>query len=191
MTGWPEYNRPHNLLHTRPKSGNFLNEIMGRKPIPDAKKALQGTLKKCRAREATTPATGVCKPITKTTPPSWLTDKARKIYGDTAKMLISWKVLTKLDLPLLAAYAAAYANLIAANDDITQYGYFVTTVTDKGTTRSLHPAAKMFKDSLDTVNKIGAQFGLSPVSRRSLDAVAGGKKDEPKKEEDQFAEFFK
>ena len=106
-------------------------------------------------------------------------------------MLITWRVLTKLDLPLLAAYAAAYANLIAANDDIAEYGYFVTTHTDKGVTRTLHPAAKMFKDSLDTVNKIGAQFGLSPVSRRSFDAAASGRKEEPKKEEDQFAEFFK
>lgn len=164
---------------------------MGRKPIPDAKKSLQGTLKKCRMQEASTPTTGVCKPITKTTAPPWLTDKARRIYGDTAKMLITWRVLTKLDLPLLAAYAAAYANLIAANDDIAEYGYFVTTHTDKGVTRTLHPAAKMFKDSLDTVNKIGAQFGLSPVSRRSFDAAAGGRKEEPKKEVDQFAEFFK
>lgn len=163
---------------------------MGRKPIPDGKKALQGTLKKCRVQGTETAVAGVCKPITKTTPPSWLTDEARKIYSTTAKMLISWKVLTKLDLPLLAAYAAAYANLIAANEDIAQYGYFVESVSDKGVTRTLHPAAKMFKDSLDTVNKIGTQFGLSPVSRRSFDAAAG-KKDESKKEEDQFAEFFK
>lgn len=164
---------------------------MGRKPIPDEKKALQGTLKKCRAQGGAIATTGVCKPITKTTPPTWLTDQARKIYTDTAKMLVSWKVLTKLDLPLLAAYAAAYANLIAAIGDIATFGYFVETKTDKGVTHSLHPAAKMFKDSLDTVNKVGAQFGLSPVSRRSLEAVAGGKKNEPKKEEDQFADFFR
>ena len=164
---------------------------MGRKPIPGEKIALQGRLKYCRVQGTAPAAAGVCKPITKTTPPSWLTDEARKIYNTTSKMLISWKVLTKLDLPLLAAYAAAYANLIAANDDIAQYGYFVESVSDKGVTRTLHPAAKMFKDSLDTVNKIGAQFGLSPVSRRNFDATAGGKKDESKKEEDQFAEFFK
>lgn len=165
---------------------------MGRKPIPDEKKALQGTLKKCRTQGAATATTGVCKPITKTTPPAWLSDAARKIYAQTAKMLISWKVLTKLDLPLLAAYAAAYANLLKAYEDVAgATGYFYEKETRTGTTYEMHPAAKMFKDSLDTVNKVGAQFGLSPVSRRSFDAAAGGRKEEPKKEEDQFAEFFK
>lgn len=50
-------------------------------------KILAGNIEKCRMQEASTPTTGVCKPITKTTAPPWLTDKARKIYGDTAKCL--------------------------------------------------------------------------------------------------------
>lgn len=160
---------------------------MGRKAIPDAKKALQGTLKKCRTKAKPDDTSGICKPITKTTAPSWLTPAAKKIYDKTARMLISWRVLTKLDLPLLAAYAAAYDNLQTAYSDVTTIGYYFVELGANGKTTKTHPAAKMFKDSLDTVNKIGAQFGLSPVSRRALDG--GVKPDEKNKEHDPFAGF--
>lgn len=161
---------------------------MGRKSIPDQKKALQGTLKKCRTKEKSETNAGVCKPVTKTTPPAWLSVEARKIYAATAKMLISWKVLTKLDLPLLAAYAAAYANLLKSYADVEKIGYFFEEVGKNGSTTKIHPSARMFKDSLDTINKIGAQFGLSPVSRRSLDSVTT-KSDDKTKENDPFANY--
>ena len=148
---------------------------MGRKPLPDEVKAMRGTLRKCRtAASATAPAgRGVCKPVTKAAPPAWLADDARKIFDRTARMLISWKVLTKLDIPLLAAYAAAYANLQRAYADIT-----------------MHPAAKLFKDSLDVVNKVGAQFGLSPVSRRQVESADAKELHDAEKATDPFGEFL-
>lgn len=165
---------------------------MGRKPLPDEVKAMRGTLRKCRTSKTDTeaPALGVCKPVTKATAPSWLADDARKIFDRTARMLISWKVLTKLDIPLLAAYAAAYANLKTAYADIASGpGYFIETETKNGVSVSMHPAARLFKDSLDVVNKVGAQFGLSPVSRRQVESADPKKRADAAKVTDPFDQF--
>lgn len=167
---------------------------MGRKPLPDEVKAMRGTLRKCRtAASATAPAgRGVCKPVTKAAPPAWLADDARKIFDRTARMLISWKVLTKLDIPLLAAYAAAYANLQRAYADIVSGpGYFIETENRSGSTSiTMHPAAKLFKDSLDVVNKVGAQFGLSPVSRRQVESADAKELHDAEKATDPFDQFM-
>lgn len=165
---------------------------MGRKPLPDEVKAMRGTLRKCRTSktETETPARGVCKPVTKATAPSWLADDAREIFDRTARMLISWKVLTKLDIPLLAAYAAAYANLKRAYADIASGpGYFIETKTQNGVSVSMHPSARLFKDSLDVVNKVGAQFGFSPVSRRQVESADAGERKDAAKVTDPFDQF--
>ena len=165
---------------------------MGRNPLPDEVKAMRGTLRKCRISkpEAEAVSRGVPKPVTKAAPPSWLSDDARKIFDRTARMLISWKVLTKLDIPLLAAYAAAYANLKRAYGDIENGpGYFTTTMTNNGESVKLHPAAKLFKDSLDVVNKVGAQFGLSPVSRRQIESALPQERSDAAKVADPFDQF--
>lgn len=161
---------------------------MGRNALPEELKELRGTAKKCR-KPLSIPKAGICKPLTKTTAPAWLTPEARKIFDQTAKMLIAWKVLTQLDINLLAAYATAYANLIKADRDLAEHGYFLVSEGKNGTELKIHPAAKWFKDSLDSINKLGAQFGLSPISRRNIattDPAGGGKS----KEEDPFEDFL-
>ena len=141
---------------------------------------MRGTLRKCRtAASATAPAgRGVCKPVTKAAPPAWLADDARKIFDRTARMLISWKVLTKLDIPLLAAYAAAYANLQRAYADIVSGpGYFIETENRSGSTSiTMHPAAKL--------------FGLSPVSRRQVESADAKELHDAEKATDPFGEFL-
>lgn len=163
---------------------------MGRNALPEELKELRGTAKKCR-KPAASQKRGVCKPLTKISAPAWLNAEARKIFNETAKMLIAWKVLTKLDVNLLAAYATAYANLMKADKDIAESGYLHTSIGKSGVEIKMHPAAKMFKDSLDSINKLGAQFGLSPVSRRGITTAdpvnAGG----TRKDEDPFADYLR
>lgn len=163
---------------------------MGRNALPEELKELRGTAKKCR-KPAASQKTGVCKPLTKVTAPAWLNAEARKIFNETAKMLIAWKVLTKLDVNLLAAYATAYANLMKADRDIAESGYLHISLGKNGVEVKLHPAAKMFKDSLDSINKLGAQFGLSPISRRGIMPADPTQNGDNRKDEDPFAAYLK
>lgn len=166
---------------------------MGRKALPDEVKAMRGTLKKCRAGKKAPGAevAGVCRPVTKAAAPAWLSPDARKLFDKTAKMLISWRVLTKLDISLLAAYAAAYENFMKAYEVLRNgAGFFYEVETKSGTTFTMHPAAKMFKDSLDVINKVGAQFGLSPVSRRAIESASAQERADVNKETDPFDQYF-
>lgn len=162
---------------------------MGRNALPEELKELRGTAKKCRKPAASGSKTGACRPLTKVTAPAWLSPEARKVFDQTARMLISWKVLTRLDVNLLAAYATAYANLVKADKDLAEHGYLNTTVGKNGVEVKMHPAAKWFKDLLDSINKLGAQFGLSPVSRRSIAPPTSN--DEKAKDADPFDELVK
>ena len=154
---------------------------MGRKALPDEVKAMRGTLKKCRAVKKTSgaEAAGVCRPVTKAAAPAWLSPDARKLFDKTAKMLISWRVLTKLDISL-----KAYEVLRNGA------GFFYEVETKSGTTFTMHPAAKMFKDSLDVINKVGAQFGLSPVSRRAIESASAQERADVNREADPFDQYF-
>ena len=53
----------------------------------------------------------------------------------------------------------------------------------------MHPAARLFKDSLDVVNKVGAQFGLSPVSRRQVESADARERADAAKVTDPFDQF--
>ena len=54
----------------------------------------------------------------------------------------------------------------------------------------MHPAARLFKDSLDVVNKVGAQFGLSPVSRRQVESADARERADAAKVTDPFDQFM-
>ena len=70
-------------------------------------------------------------------------------------------------------------------------GYFIETENRSGSTSiTMHPAAKLFKDSLDVVNKVGAQFGLSPVSRRQVESADAKELHDAEKATDPFGEFL-
>lgn len=166
---------------------------MGRKALPDEVKAMRGTLKKCRAVKKAPGAevAGICRPVTKAAAPAWLSTDARKLFDKTAKMLISWRVLTKLDISLLAAYAAAYENFMKAYEVLRSgEGFFCEVKTQSGKTFTMHPAAKMFKDSFDVINKVCAQFGLSPVSRRAIESASAQERADVNKEVDPFDQYF-
>ena len=149
----------------------------GRPRKPDQVKALQGTLKKCRALDDSSELSAL-EPLSGITPPKWLGKKAKMIFKEKANQLMSIRVLTVVDIDLLAMYANSYALMVEA------YRQMHPNATALAV--SIENPFKVYAEQAKIVNQIGAQFGFSPSSRSSImAAVAAGK---PKKKDD-FEEF--
>lgn len=152
----------------------------GRPRKADQVKALQGTLKKSRALDETSEMSALV-PLSGATPPRWLTKEAKSIFREKSRQLISIRVLTLVDIDLLAMYANSYALMIAAarQMSIPKDGDDLPDVT------MVNPF-KVYSEQAKIVNQIAAQFGFSPSSRSSIIAAASAGK--PKKKDD-FEEY--
>lgn len=152
----------------------------GRPRKPDQVKALQGTLKKCRALDDNSELSALV-PLSGVTPPKWLDKEAKTIFREKARQLISIRVLTLADVDLLAMYANSYALMIEATRQMRPLPEGAP-----GPDICMSNPFKVYSEQAKIVNQIAAQFGFSPSSRSSIMAAAAAGK--PKKKDD-FEEY--
>lgn len=156
-------------------------------------KVIRGTDQPCRMNmdEAKYEA------LTKVSIPKVLaTPRARKIFKDKSKQLISQGILQAPDIDLLTVYANTVDLYFQASEQISNTGtkvseegihssggLTVTVHTKNGSYEMVSPYFQIMKQLIPLINSIGGEFGFSPASRASL-------KIEPKKNINEFEKYL-
>lgn len=156
----------------------------GRKNLPAEIKQLRGTAQPCREKAAGDDS-GIVR-LTDAKPPAWLDTTAKKIFKSKAEQLIALRVLTVLDLDLLALYAQSYSMIIEALSKVKEEGKFNTLYNDEGQIIGFieNPYMKVYRDNFEKVQKLAAHFGFSPATRKGIMAMVDKKEDK-----DDFSDF--
>lgn len=159
----------------------------GRKPLPDAVKVMRGTDQPCRMAGATDGVERITdvKQITSAANLKLLpTKRAKDIFKQKANQLIALRILTDLDLEQLAVYANSLDVLFSclegmrnpAIPKLDKHGCIIGYVPP--------PELPLYKQMVEIVNRIGAEFGFTPVSRQRINQG-------PSDEKDELEEIFK
>lgn len=158
----------------------------GRKPLPDAVKVMRGTDQPCRMSggDNVEKITDV-KQITSTARMKLLpTKRAKDIFKAKANQLIALRVLTELDLEHLAVYANSLDILFGCMEKMREPP--VPRYDKEGNIAGyvFPPEVSLYKQMVDHVNRIGAEFGFTPVSRQRINQA-------PPEEKDELEELFR
>lgn len=157
----------------------------GRKPLPDAVKVMRGTNQPCRMAgdDGVEKLTDI-RQITSAGRLKLLpTKRAKDIFKTKANQLIALRVLTELDLEHLAVYANSLDVLFSCLDGMRRPA---TPKYDKDgnlTGYVAPPEVALYRQMVDNVNRIGAEFGFTPVSRQRINQS-------PPEEKDELEELF-
>lgn len=152
----------------------------GRKPLPDEVKKLRGTDRKNRSRPAAkADIVDQWSSIASTRGVRVLqTRRAREIFKTKCNQTIALRILSQADLDQLAIYAnnldklySLMQDLHAEGDTVTLYKviYHENGVTEKVPSKLVtNPKWKIYFNLIDTINKIGSEFGFTPVARQKI-----------------------
>lgn len=143
----------------------------GRKSTPDAVKILRGTDQPCRMSGSVDKVDRITdiKKILSTSRLKLLpTKRSKEIFKTKANQLIALGVLTELDIEHLAVYANSLDVLFSCMDGMREPAKPKYDKEGQLTGYVTRPEAKMYKQMIDDVNRIGAEFGFTPVSRQRI-----------------------
>ncbi|RHJ76232.1 P27 family phage terminase small subunit [Parabacteroides sp. AM08-6] len=143
----------------------------GRKATPDAIKILRGTDQPCRMSGCVDNADKITdvKRILSTSRLKLLpTKRAKEIFKTKANQLIALGVLTELDIEHLAVYANSLDVLFTCMEGMRKPAEPKYDKNLQLTGYITRPETKMYKQMVDDVNRIGAEFGFTPVSRQRI-----------------------
>lgn len=99
--------------------------------------------------------------VTAIDPPKWMGEDAREEWLRVMPILASRRILSAADLGGLENYCIAIGTAREAERLIQQYG--LVTTTDGSLKRN--PAVGIQSEAIKTARLIGAEMGLTPVSR--------------------------
>lgn len=152
---------------------------MGRYKLPAEVKALRGTTRKDRDNSSGG-WEDVVVSLDQVAVPKDLKGEAAKIYKERVRMLFAMGMLQPIDVDALRLYANAVAGSIKLQAAIDKEGYTVLEKDEDGNLCkvSVNPLVKVLKDTINTANMIGSQFGWSPLSRMRLRSMVAGDKKE-------------
>lgn len=113
-------------------------------------------------------------PVNRVTVPEYLSPLAAKLYKDVATLLRSRHALSTVDLPLLEAYATAYAIYREAVADIAERGAILTaraeTKTGFSERRYSNPACDLMRKQASILTNISSKLGLSILDRQRIES---------------------
>ncbi len=157
----------------------------GRKPSPDALKVAHGTDQPCRMSgdDGVPKLTDVDQIMSVSKSKLLPTKRSREIFKKKANQLIGMRVLTELDLEHLAVYANSLDVLFSCLEGMRRpvqerydkHGNLVGYIQP--------PELSIYKQMVDHVNRIGGEFGFTPVSRQRINQG-------PAEESDPLADLF-
>lgn len=152
----------------------------GRPKILDEIKSLRGTDQPCRMSGNTDLSDKITdiKQITSTAKLKMLpTKRSKDIFKQKANQLIALGVLTELDIEHLALYAYSldfvFTCMSEIMDKMEKGGRVLDVVSSK--------EISMMHKSMDYVNRIGAEFGFTPMSRQKINMSPAEEEDELQK----------
>ena len=146
----------------------------GPKPSPTMLKLLRGNPGKRPINKAEPKP----KPVRRPKPPIDLDPNARKEWRRVVGELDKLGMLSKLDLPVLAAYCVAFARFMAANDSLRAVaekdpilkGMLIKTKQGNWIQNPLVGVAR--RATADMV-QFATEFGMTPSSRTRVQAIRG------------------
>lgn len=138
---------------------------MARKPKPTALKVVSGT-----TRGKTTEATQAR--LSGTTPPAFVSDRARQHWPELAGLLASMGVLADGDLIALGLLCETLCEWIEARDTVARDGATYEAKTEAGAVMfRAHPAVAQRADAARRVQSLLSEFGLTPSARAKVQAL--------------------
>jgi len=93
------------------------------------------------------------------------------LWEKLAERLVDLNLLTDLDLEALEVLCEAWQRYHELADVVNRVGAFFET--DRGYIAE-HPAVRLRQTQISTIERLWKQFGLTPLSRESLDLDMGG-----------------
>jgi P27 family predicted phage terminase small subunit len=136
----------------------------GRPGVPARIKELSGTVRKDRMREGIhfDEITTVPKPEV------WMTAKAKKYFKNICELLISKKLLTSANVPLVLIMASEFATYEEATREIRRGGMVQTIETKNGAYEQVTPWVAIRNQSMKNYKDVAALFGLDPLSQQKI-----------------------
>ncbi|MBT1048562.1 phage terminase small subunit P27 family [Streptococcus macedonicus] len=134
-------------------------------------------------------------------PPNYLGTVAREIWRKIVPFLEATGKVERIDTFLVETYCTNYEIYKMAYEDIKLNGIqqeITKPIQAQGSGEILgeqslgfkkNPAVATMKDTVDTLNKIGVQLGLTPKGRQELMEIAGEQADN-REVKDKMKEFF-
>lgn len=143
----------------------------GRKPKSVERKILEGNPGK-RVLPAVTSVGGKGE-ITK---PWYLSEGAGLLWDEFVPVLNASGLLDRADSLLLAQFFEAMSMSITAVEQLSKAGIVQSSFSANTGDEVLkaHPAVGVWKKAVETMDKIGSKFGLSPSDRARFSVASGG-----------------
>jgi P27 family predicted phage terminase small subunit len=136
--------------------------MQGRKPKPTALKMLAGNPGK-RALNRAEPKPRVVLPK----PPDHLSDDEKEKWKITVRELHPLGLVTTIDKDALAMYCTIYVRWVKAERMVRDKGEIIKTAAGN---IIQNPYLSIANRALDQLNKLGAEFGMTPSSRSRVKA---------------------
>ena len=160
------------LANRNPRSKSNVAKKPGRKPKSTDQKRLEGNPGKRELSEPTR-----AQPLARIpAAPSWLGDRAKSIWNETATQLMRLGLILEIDLGALAQYCQAWQDYFDAKVDCEENGEVYVT---KSGSECERPAVWKKNRAIKTIETIGARFGLTPDDRRGMNIETDSKRDNP------------
>jgi len=157
--------------------------MKGRKAIPNELKVLRGTDQPCRMKPTieANQISEINQIVDLKNFKVLQSKRAKDIFIQKANQLIKLKLLTDMDIEQLVVYAGSLDILFTCMKEMKKE-LFLKIYTDKDdvmyltkVTPNLH--IKLYREMIEITNRIGSDFGFSPVSRMKLHAEKEAEKD--------------
>lgn len=116
--------------------------------------------------------------------PEWMPAEGKREWRRIVKELEAMGILHKCDRSALVAYAEAWAHFVAAAKTLAEEGLLVTLPSG---IKQQNPAVAIKNKASERLEKLAAQFGLTPASRANVKKDKGQDAAKPQGK----ARFFK
>jgi P27 family predicted phage terminase small subunit len=136
--------------------------MQGRKPKPTAVKLLEGNPGK-RALNYAEPKPRVVMPRA----PEHLSNEEKAKWKSTVKELHPLGLITTIDQDALAMYCVIFVRWLKAEKMVREKGEIIKTAAGN---IIQNPYLSIANRALDQLNKLGAEFGMTPSSRSRVKA---------------------
>jgi len=143
----------------------------GPKPRPTALKKLQGNPGK-RALPANEPKPKTSKSAPRA--PSYLSKPAQKEWRRISKELHTLGLLTKVDIPALAAYCQCFATWVDANEKIQKHGVLIKAQSGFP---MQSPYLAIANKAMVEMRKWLVEFGMTPSARSRVEVSSDDEAD--------------
>lgn len=104
-------------------------------------------------------------------PPEHLSDEEKEKWKSTVRELHPLGLITTIDKDALAMYCTIYVRWIKAEKIIREKGEIIKTAASN---IIQNPYLSIANRALDQLNKLGAEFGMTPSSRSRVKTEAVG-----------------